>query len=52
MALTKLLLRHGNVAEWLRTFIIHPKDLGLILRCHRVTHNYLELQFQGLDTLF
>lgn len=28
MALTKILLRPGDVAEWFRTFIIHAEDLS------------------------
>ena len=38
----------GKISQWKRTLASLLEDLGSIPSAHMVTHNYLELQFQGI----
>lgn len=38
----------GEMAQGLRVLAAFAKDSGLVLSTQVVTHNYLEIQFQGL----
>lgn len=47
-----LVLRAGDIVEWLRALAVLVEDLGLIPNTHMATHNHLQHRSRGSESWF